>query len=101
MCIRDRHKVVQIINVVNRVTKEPKNLFFIDLERKSNNAKISNIKNLLRAVVRFETPYKKQTIVQCKRSQNYGHTRSQWTQQLPCVRCVGAHDYRETSWKTS
>ena len=31
------HKVVQIMTVLNRATKEPTNLFFTDLERKSNN----------------------------------------------------------------
>lgn len=88
------HKVVQIMNVLNRETKEPKNLFFIDLERNSNNGEVYNIKTLLHAVVRFETPNKKQIIVQCKRCQNYGHTRNQYTQQFRCVKCAGAHDYR-------
>lgn len=88
------HNVVHIMNVQNRVTKDPKNLFFLDLERKSNNGEIYNVNTLLHAVVRFETPNKKQTIVQCKRCQNYGHTRNQCTQQFRCVKCAGTHDYR-------
>lgn len=52
------HKVVQILNVLNRETKGRKNLFFIDLEINSNNGEVYNIKTLLHAVVRFETQTK-------------------------------------------
>lgn len=88
------HIVKQIMNVRDRLTKIPKNLFFIDLQIKANNREIYNITNLLNANIRFEAPYKKQTIVQCKRCQNYGHTRNQCTQQYRCVKCAGYHDYR-------
>lgn len=93
------HEVKQIMNVRDRITKSPKNLFFIDLLKKSNNGEIYNIKTLLNAVVRFEAPYNKQTIVQCKRCQNYGHTRNQCTQHFRCVKCAEYHDYRSCKKK--
>lgn len=91
---KEGHNVVKIMNFHDRITKKPKNLFFIDLKRNSNNKEIYTITKLLNAIVRFEAPNKKTSIVQCKRCQNYGHTRNQCTQPFRCVKCAGHHDYR-------
>ena len=88
------------MNVRNKLTKEPKNLFFTDRKRKSNNRKMYNIKNLLYTVVRFETPYKKQVIVYVNDANTMG------TYEMKCaqfvVECTGAHDcdYAKKRMKT-
>lgn len=53
-------KLVQVGNIINarhRVTKEPLNLFFIDLEPTSNNRHIYNVKQLQNNIS-IETPNK-------------------------------------------
>lgn len=58
------YKVIQIMNVRNRASKEKSFLF-----SNSNNGDMYNIKKkaLLHVVARFETPYRKQMLCHCKR----------------------------------
>lgn len=93
------HHVIKIMNVHDRINKNPKNLFFIDLKRQQNNKDIYSVTKLINAIVKFEAPNKKTSIVQCKRCQNYGHTRNQCTQPFRCVKCAGYHDYRTCNKK--
>ncbi|GBP96219.1 Nucleic-acid-binding protein from transposon X-element [Eumeta japonica] len=53
------HEVRQIVNVRHRTSKEPLPLFYVDLEPKSNNRDIFNLKYLNHMKVTFEPPYKK------------------------------------------
>jgi hypothetical protein len=86
------HKVRNMINVKHRVTKEPLPLFFVDLEPQSNNKEIYNLQLLLNCKIRVEPPRHKNTIVQCTRCQEYGHTRKYCTKPFNCVKCGGPHD---------
>lgn len=85
------HKVERIHNVRHRVTKEPLNLFFIDLTQQSNNKDIFSIEYLLHAKIRFEMPYKKKDIVQCQRCQQYGHSKTYCRHPFRCVKCAQNH----------
>nr|CAI5850793.1 unnamed protein product [Callosobruchus analis] len=68
------HKVRSILNVQHRITKEPLNLFFVDLEPAENNKDIYNITGLQNKIIQVEPPrVKKNNIIQCMRCQQYGH----------------------------
>jgi hypothetical protein len=47
---------------------------------------------LLNAKVIFEPPHKKKEIVQCKRCQQYGHTRTYCRHPFRCVKCGKNHE---------
>lgn len=77
----------------------PKNLFFIDLKKKDNNAEIFKTKLLLNAVVKFEEPRKKSNLIQCLRCCCYGHTKSNCTRPMRCYKCAEKHDYKTCNKK--
>jgi hypothetical protein len=83
-----------MINVKHRVSKEPLPLFFVVLEPQNNNKEIYNLEYLLNCKIRVELPRRKNTIVQCTRCQNYGHTKKYCTKPFNCVKCSGPHDTR-------
>lgn len=89
------HKVRNIINVRNNVTKVPMSMFFIDLEPNYNNKTIYDVIYLLNAKVKFEPPHKKKEIVQCKKCQQYGHTKTYCWNVVCCVKCGQNHDTTE------
>lgn len=86
------HNVRNVTNVLHSSTKQPLSMFFIDLEPSSNNKDIFNIQYLLHAKIMFEPPYKKKDIVQCKRCQQYGHTKTYCRHPFRCVKCGKEHD---------
>lgn len=86
------HTVRNITNVIQSSTKKPLSMFFVDLEPSPNNKDIYNVQYLLHAKVTFEPPYKKKEIVQCKRCQQYGHTKSYCRHPFRCVKCGKDHD---------
>lgn len=86
------HKVRNIINGRHRTTKEPLNLFFVDLEPANNNKEIYNIEKLQNTNVKIEPPHKtKNDIVQCIRCQLYGHSKTYCNRPYVCVKCGGSH----------
>lgn len=86
------HQVRNISNAKHFKTKEPLSLFFVDLEPAKNNKDIYNIEFLLNARVIFESPLRKPEVVQCKKCQRYGHTKSYCWYQSRCVKCGLSHD---------
>lgn len=86
------HNVRNIINARNRRTKEPLNLFFVDLEPSNNNKDIYKIERLQNVFIRIEPPHKnKNDIVQCMRCQLYGHSKTYCNRPYACVKCGGPH----------
>lgn len=63
------HEVRNIVNIRHWKTKVPLFMFFVDLEPKSNNQKIYQLKTLLHMRVVVESPKPKRSEVQCKRYQ--------------------------------
>jgi len=71
------HNAPNIINAHHRITKEPLNLFFVDLDPAENNKEIYKITAIQNKIVQIEPPRaKKNNIVQCMRCQQHGHTKS-------------------------
>jgi hypothetical protein len=86
------HTVRNIINARHRITKDPLNLFFVDLEPSGNNKDIYKITRLQNSVIQIEPPRKGKHIVQCTRCQLYGHTKTYCNRPYVCVKCSGQHN---------
>lgn len=84
--------VRNIVNARNFKTKMPMSMFFVDLEPNPNNKDIYQIHYLLNAKVTIEPPIKKKEIVQCKKCQLYGHTKSFCWHDPRCVKCGKNHE---------
>jgi hypothetical protein len=81
------HTIRNIINVRHKLTKEPLNLFFVDLEPAQNNKKIYEVTDIQNRTVKIEPPHSSKTnITQCMRCQQYGHTKSYYKKPIVCVR---------------
>jgi len=91
-----RHVVRNIVNIHHRLTKEPLNPFFVDLEPANNNTDIYNITAIQNKMIHIEPPRtKKQHIPQCVRCQQYGHTRTYCDRPYACVKCGGSHNSKD------
>jgi PAX-interacting protein 1 len=87
------HTVRNITNIRHRITKEPLNLFFIDLEPALNNKEVYNITALQNRIIHFEPPrVNKMRIPQCARCQQYGHRCAYCNKPYACVKCSGPHN---------
>jgi hypothetical protein len=85
------HRVRNILNSRSRLTKEPLNIFFIDLEPATNNKDVYKLARLQNQSIVVEPPRKTNGIPQCMRCQQYGHTRSYCNKPYVCVKCGGPH----------
>lgn len=86
------HKVKNITVIINRFTKQPYNLFYLDLLPETNNKEIYLINKIENAVVTVEPPIKSKNIVQCYRCQELGHTKAYCFKQFCCLKCGEEHD---------
>jgi hypothetical protein len=87
------HVARSIVNVHHRLTKEPLNLFFVDLEPANNNKDTYNITAIQNKIIHIEPPRtNKKHIPQCARCQHYGDTRTYCNKPYACVKCGGPHN---------
>lgn len=84
--------VRNIVNARHFKTKTPMSMFFVDLEPNPNNKDIYHIQYLLNAKITIEPPITKKEIVQCKKCQMYGHTKSYCWHEPRCVKCGNNHE---------
>lgn len=85
------HSVTNIWNMKQASTNNPLHLFVVELQPKSNNKDIYNIKNLLHCRIKFEPPRPKRTIPQCSNCLAYGHTKTYCRRSPRCIKCAGNH----------
>lgn len=85
------HKVKNIYNIKQKITKEPLPLFILELEQNQNNKTIYNLEFLQNTRIQVEPPMAKKEIPQCSRCQRYGHTKSYCSRQPRCVKCGQNH----------
>jgi len=95
----DGYKVRNVANIVHWRTKDPLPLFFVDLEPTDESKNIYQLKTLLHTRIVVESPRPKNDIAQCKKCQQYGHTRTYCTLPIVCVKCGDNHDNRECTKK--
>lgn len=89
--VKEGYTVRNVINIRHWKSKLPLPLFFVDLEPDLNNQEIYKLKYLLHTRINVEAPRPKPVIVQCKRCQLYGHTKTYCTLPPSCVKCAGDH----------
>lgn len=70
-------------------------LFYVDITQKDNNKDVYKITELLHCKVKVEPPNKVRDIPQCTNCQQLGHTKNFCVRQARCVKCAGAHHYKE------
>ena len=85
------HTTRNITNVLQRNTKLPLPLFFIDLEPAINNKDIFSISFLYYTKIKIEEPRVNKLTIQCLRCQEFGHTKSYCNHPPRCVRCGDNH----------
>jgi hypothetical protein len=85
------HKVRNMLNARSRLTKEPFNLFFVDLEPATINKDIYKIVKIQNTATEIEPPRKIKGLGQCMRCQQYGHKKSYFNRPYVCVKCGGTH----------
>lgn len=83
--------VGEIINVKFGPKKKPTSTFFANLEQGPNNKAVKNLKHINNHTVIIEDPKKRNTIVQCQRCQQYGHTKNYCMRPYRCVKCAQSH----------
>ena len=90
------HVARNIVNVHHRLTKEPLNLFFVDLEPATNNKDIYNVTAIQNKIIHIEPPRtNKKHIPQCVRCQQYGHTRTYCNKPYACIKCGGSQNSKD------
>lgn len=87
----------EIINAKYGPTKIPLSTFFVNLEPGPNNAAVKQLRHIYNTIVTIEDPKKKNTIPQCKRCQQYGHTQNNCMRPYRCVKCAGDHKTTDCS----
>lgn len=83
--------VIDACNVLQRSTRLPLPLFFVNLKPAENNGDIFTLKTLLYTAIKVEEPNKKEDLPQCTRCQGYNHTRKYCSVNPVCVKCAGPH----------
>lgn len=89
--IEKGHKVRNILNIRQKATKQPLNIFFVDLEPAKNNKEIYKLQAIQNKIIQIEPPKNYKGIAQCTRCQQYGHTKTYCNKPYVCVKCGGPH----------
>ena len=84
------NKTRTINNITRYDTKQQLPLFLIELEPKGNK-EIFDIKKILNTIVTIEPPRYKKDILQCKRFQQYRHTKNYCNRNPECVKYAENH----------
>lgn len=87
----DVYEVIKVHNIIHPKTKVPLPMFFVDLRKNDNCDKIFSLQYLFYTKIIVEEPFHRNEIVQCKRCQSYGHTKSYCNLKPRCVKCAGSH----------
>lgn len=82
----------EIINARIGPDKQPTTTFFVNLEPNINNKDVKKIEHIYYQKIKIEDPRKSKTIVQCKRCQQYGHSRNNCMMPFRCVKCGEGHN---------
>ena len=85
-------EVRNIINIKNRITKEPLPLFFVDLEPSEDNKHIYNIRYMLNTKIKIEPPKTIKQILQCTRCQSFNYKKQYCNRPYKCVKCGLQHE---------
>ena len=93
------HKVTNIHNIKQRLTKRPLPLFYVDIQQNNNNKEIYGIQKLFHTIIKFEAPNQKRELPQCTSCQRYGHTSKFCNRRPRCVKCAEEHHTKDCQRK--
>lgn len=82
----------EIINARYGPERIPLSTFFVNLEPHPNNSEVKKITHIFSTRVVIEDPIKKIAVPQCKRCQQYGHTKNNCLRPFRCVKCAENHN---------
>lgn len=82
----------EIITARHGPTKTPLSTWFVNLVPGPANDAVKKLKYIYNTSVLIEDPKRKKTIPQCKRCQQYGHTRNYCLRPYRCVKCAENHN---------
>lgn len=85
----------EVVNIRRRGTKEPYNIFIVNVEQNENNKLVKEIRYIFHQRVLIEDPRKSTIIPQCTRCQKYGHTKNNCMRPYKCVKCAEDHKTTE------
>lgn len=81
----------EIINVKYGPEKKPTSTFFVNLVPSPTNSAVKAIRSIHHQTVVIEEPKRKNTIPQCQRCQQYGHSKNYCMRPYRCVKCAQSH----------
>ncbi|KAL4136335.1 hypothetical protein QTP88_007883 [Uroleucon formosanum] len=85
------HRLYEVRQVTQVISKIPLPLFFVDLEPTDHSKEIFKLESILRTKIKIEEPHKPKIISQCQNCQAYGHTKAYCGYSPRCVRCGDDH----------
>lgn len=84
-------KIITVTNILKRKEKTPLLLFMLTFENSEDINRIHQIKQISGVNVAIEPLQKSGLVPQCKRCQEFGHTKNQCHREVGCVKCAGKH----------
>ncbi|KAL4136407.1 hypothetical protein QTP88_007955 [Uroleucon formosanum] len=85
------HRLYEVRQVTQVISKIPLPLFFVDLEPTDHSKEIFKLESILHTKIKIEEPHKPKIISQCQNCQAYGHTKAYCGFSPRCVRCGDDH----------
>ncbi|KAL4136449.1 hypothetical protein QTP88_007997 [Uroleucon formosanum] len=85
------HRLYEVRQVTQVISKIPLPLFFVDLEPTDHSKEIFKLESILHTKIKIEEPHKPKIISQCQNCQAYGHTKAYCGYSPRCVRCGDDH----------
>jgi hypothetical protein len=85
------HHVTNIHNIKRFSDKTPLPIFFVNIQKATNNSDIFKVKFLLNSTIAVEKPHPPKSPPQCYTCQSYGHTRKYCYHEPRCVKCGEDH----------
>lgn len=85
----------EIINAKFGKDKRPTSTFFVNLMPGPQNKSVKELKFIYHQAITIEDPRKRQSLVQCQRCQQYGHTKNYCMRPYRCVKCAQSHKTSE------
>lgn len=82
----------EIVNARKRDSKKPYNIFFVNVEPNEKNSLVKTIEYIYHQKVKIEDPRRSNTMVQCTRCQQIGHTKNNCMRPFRCVKCAEPHN---------
>ncbi|KAL4156031.1 hypothetical protein QTP88_000066 [Uroleucon formosanum] len=85
------HRLYEVRQVTQVISKIPLPLFFVDLEPTDHSKEIFKLESILHTKIKIEESHKPKIISQCQNCQAYGHTKAYCGYSPRCVRCGDDH----------